>query len=65
MLTYLLFLVGFVLLIKSADVLVIGASAIAKNFHISDMVIGLTIVSFGTSMPELIVSKVRYCLWRQ
>lgn len=58
MLTYLLFLVGFVLLIKGADILVIGASAIAKHYHISDMVIGLTIVSFGTSLPELIVSVV-------
>lgn len=58
MLTYLLFVVGFVLLIKSADILVVGASAIAKHFHISDMVLGLTIVSFGTSMPELVVSVV-------
>ncbi len=58
MLTYLFFLVGFVLLIKGADILVIGASAIAKHYHISDMVIGLTIVSLGTSMPELIVSIV-------
>ncbi len=58
MLTYLFFLVGSVLLIKGADILVIGASAIAKHYHISDMVIGLTIVSLGTSMPELIVSIV-------
>ncbi|GAK55891.1 Na+/Ca+ antiporter, CaCA family [Candidatus Vecturithrix granuli] len=58
MLTYLLFLVGFVLLIKGADILVIGASAIARYYHISDIVIGLTIVSFGTSLPELIVSVV-------
>lgn len=54
--TYLLFIVGFVLLIKGADILVSGASSIAKTLNVSDMVIGLTIVSFGTSMPELIVS---------
>ena len=56
MLVYVLFIIGFALLIKSADILVSGASAIAKALRISDMVIGLTIVSFGTSMPELIVS---------
>jgi cation:H+ antiporter len=56
MLTYLAFIVGFVLLIKGAEVLVNGASAIAKILRVSDMVIGLTIVSFGTSMPELLVS---------
>lgn len=56
MLTYILFVVGFVLLIKGADLLVDGASAIAKRFHLSELVIGLTIVSFGTSMPELIVN---------
>jgi len=56
MLVYVLFIIGFALLIKSADILVNGASAIAKALRISDMVIGLTIVSFGTSMPELIVS---------
>ena len=56
MLTYVLFVVGFVLLIKGADWLVGGASSIAKRYHVSDMVIGLTIVSFGTSMPELVVN---------
>jgi cation:H+ antiporter len=56
MLVYILFIIGFALLIKSADILVSGASAIAKALRVSDMVIGLTIVSFGTSMPELIVS---------
>lgn len=53
---YGLFALGFVFLIKGADILVKGSSAIAKKYNISDMVIGLTIVSFGTSMPELIVS---------
>lgn len=51
-----LFIVGFLLLIKGADFLVEGASSIAKKFQVSDMVVGLTIVSFGTSMPELIVN---------
>ncbi len=48
--------VGFVLLIKGADILVSGASSIAANFKISKMLIGLTIVAFGTSAPELAVS---------
>lgn len=47
---------GFVLLIKGADWLVGGGTAIAQKFKISDLVIGLTIVSFGTSAPELIVN---------
>ena len=49
-------LVGFVLLIKGADFLVDGSSNIAKKFHIPEIIIGLTIVSIGTSMPELFVS---------
>lgn len=56
MLLSFLFVLGFVLLIKGAGVLVTGATNIAKRFGTSDMVVGLTIVSFGTSMPELIVS---------
>ncbi|MFA5643913.1 MAG: calcium/sodium antiporter [Patescibacteria group bacterium] len=51
-----LLLVGFVLLIKGADVLVDGSSSVAKKFGISNVVIGLTIVAFGTSAPELIVN---------
>lgn len=51
-----LILVGFVLLIKGADFLVEGSSEIAKRFHIPEIVIGLTIVSIGTSLPELLVS---------
>lgn len=51
-----LFLVGFPALIKGADLLVDGASSIAKRLKVSDIVIGLTIVSFGTSAPELIVN---------
>jgi cation:H+ antiporter len=56
MLLYVLFILGFVLLIKGADMLVSGASSIAKRFNISDMVVGLTVVSFGTSLPELIIN---------
>ena len=47
---------GFILLIKGADWLVEGASSIARRIGISDLVIGLTIVAFGTSAPELIVN---------
>ena len=54
--TYILFVLGFVVLIKGADLLVEGASSIGKRFRISDIVIGLTIVSFGTSLPELVVN---------
>ena len=57
MLKNLLYLViGFILLVKSADYLVSGASNIARKFNIPQIIIGLTIVSIGTSMPELIVS---------
>lgn len=49
---------GFVLLIKGADYLVMGASALARRFKISELVIGLTVVAFGTSTPELIVNMV-------
>lgn len=51
-----LIILGFIMLIKGADVLVNGSSAIAKKLRISEIVIGLTIVSIGTSMPELFVS---------
>lgn len=49
-------IIGFFLLIKGADFLVDGASGIAKKFHIPTIIIGLTIVAIGTSMPELMVS---------
>lgn len=55
-LNILLIILGFILLIKGADYLVEGASNIAKKFHIPEIVIGLTVVSIGTSMPELVVS---------
>lgn len=56
MLNFFLFVVGFLILIKGADWLVIGSSCIAKKNNISDLVVGLTIVSMGTSMPELLVN---------
>ncbi len=51
-----LLLIGFVLLIKGADIFVDGASNIAYHFKISTVVVGLTIVAFGTSAPEAAVS---------
>ncbi len=48
--------IGFILLIKGADIFVDGASSTAEHFHISKVLIGLTIVAFGTSAPELAVS---------
>lgn len=56
LISILLIALGFLLLIKGADFLVDGASDIAKKFHIPQIIIGLTIVSIGTSMPELFVS---------
>lgn len=49
-------IVGFVLLVWSADRFVFGASAVARNFGISPMIIGLTIVAMGSSAPEIMVS---------
>jgi len=51
-----LIIIGFALLIKGADLLVVGASKIAKKFNIPEMIIGLTVVAIGTSLPELVVS---------
>lgn len=56
MLLYILFVAGFVIMIKGADFLVDGAASLAKRFNISNLVIGLTVVSFGTSAPELVVN---------
>lgn len=53
---YILLLIGFALLIKGADYFVEGASSIAKKFRIPTLIIGLTIVAFGTSAPEAAVS---------
>ncbi|MEQ8686261.1 MAG: calcium/sodium antiporter [Imperialibacter sp.] len=51
-----LLLAGFAILIKGADFLVGGASSLAKRLNISNLVIGLTVVAFGTSTPELTVN---------
>lgn len=53
---YLLLVVGFVLLIKGADFFVDGASSIAAKLKVPSLIIGLTVVSMGTSMPEAAVS---------
>ncbi|MFH1546021.1 MAG: calcium/sodium antiporter [Patescibacteria group bacterium] len=55
-LTYLLFAFGFALLVKGADWLIEGAVVIAGKFRISEIAIGLTVVAFGTSAPELVVN---------
>lgn len=53
---YLLLIVGFFLLVKGADVFVVGSSSIAKILRIPPLIIGLTVVAFGTSAPEAAVS---------
>jgi cation:H+ antiporter len=58
MLTYILFAIGFVLLIKGADFLVDGAVSVARSLNVSDLAIGLTVVAFGTSTPELFVNLI-------
>jgi len=57
-LNILYFLIGLGLIIKGADWLTDGASSIARRLNISSLVIGLTIVAFGTSAPELVVSLI-------
>lgn len=56
MLEYMLFILGFVFLVKGADFLVEGSSSLAKKLGVSSLVVGLTVVAFGTSMPEFVVS---------
>lgn len=59
MILWILYIIlGFAALILGANWLVNGASILAKRYHVSDLVIGLTIVAFGTSAPELIVNVV-------
>ena len=59
MLVHLLIIIlGFILLIYGADLLVKGSSGIAKKLHIPEIIVGLTIVSLGTSLPELVITLV-------
>src|SRR5690554_3850686 len=58
MLDYLLIIIGFVLLIFGANYLVDGATGLAKRFNVSNLIIGLTVVAFGTSAPELVINLV-------
>lgn len=55
---FLLFILGFVLVIKGADWLVNGSVSLARKLNVSELAIGLTIVAFGTSAPELVVNIV-------
>ncbi|MCP4213894.1 MAG: calcium/sodium antiporter [bacterium] len=54
--SFLLLVLGFVLVVKGADVLIDGSSSLAKQLQIPEIVIGLTVVAFGTSAPELVVN---------
>lgn len=56
--SFVLLFVGFALLLFSADWLVDGSSSLARRFNIPNIVVGLTIVAFGTSAPELVVSLI-------
>lgn len=58
MIQFLLLIAGLVLIIKSADVLILSTSKIARRFGISTFVIGITVIAFGTSAPELVVGIV-------
>lgn len=55
--TILLFIVGLIFLIKGGDWFVDGATGIAKRFHVPDLLIGATVVSIGTTLPEVMVSS--------
>ncbi len=56
MLTYTVFIFGFIILILGANWLISGASSIGLRFGLSQLIIGLTIVAFGTSLPELVIN---------
>ena len=52
----LLFILGLVLLIKGGDWFVDGSSDLARRFHVPELIIGATVVSIGTTLPEVMVS---------
>ena len=56
--TYILLIIGFVFLIKGADYFVDGSSNLAKYLKVPTLIIGLTVVAFGTSAPEAVVSMI-------
>ena len=56
MLVYIMFVVGFFLLIKGADFLVTGIASLAKKLRMSNLLIGLTLLALGTSLPELVIN---------
>jgi len=56
LISVLLFAVGLVLLIKGGDWFVDGATSIAKRFNLQDIVVGATVVSVGTTLPEVMMS---------
>ena len=56
LLLFTILIIGFVMLIKGADFLIDGAVALSRKFRVPEIVIGLTVVAFGTSMPELVVN---------
>ncbi|MFH1916392.1 MAG: calcium/sodium antiporter [Nanoarchaeota archaeon] len=58
MLVYFLFAVGLFFLVKGASVFVKGAAALAKRLHMSNLMIGLTVLAMGTSLPEFIINVV-------
>ena len=58
MIAYAAILVGFILLVWTADRFILGSSAIADNLGVSPIIIGLTVVAFGTSAPEIFVAAV-------
>ena len=53
---YILLPIGLLLLIKGADIMVDGAAAVAKKLRVPPLIVGLTVVSFGTSAPEAAIS---------
>ncbi len=53
MVSYLFLIIGFALLVKGADILVNGATSVARRFGVSDLVIGLTVVSIGSSKSSI------------